>query len=80
MTSVLEGIKQEEEVIAYDENGDQIFTHYGKKAKVTEGYVMGTPVVAICGKVFVPHRDPQKYPLCKQCQDVANSLFLNRED
>lgn len=80
MTSILEDVKQEEFVIEYDDNGDQIFTHYGKTAKVTEGYVMGTPVVAICGKVFVPHRDPKKFPLCKQCEEIAMSLFLNRED
>lgn len=77
MTSTLEIVDLEHEVIAYDDNGDQIFTHYAPSAKVTEGYVMGTPVVAICGKVFVPHRDPNKYPICKPCSDIASGLFLN---
>jgi hypothetical protein len=80
MTSLLENTYLEEElVIAFDDNGDQIFTHYGKKEKVTEGYVMGTPVVAMCGKVFIPHRDPLKYPVCRECEDVVNALYLNRE-
>jgi hypothetical protein len=79
MTSLLEKIKVEEEVVAYDENGDQIFTHYAPKAKVTEGYVMGIPVTALCGIVFVPHRDPKKYPVCKNCKQIADALFINRE-
>jgi hypothetical protein len=80
MTSTLEYVDVQNEVIAYDENGDQIFTHLGDKAKVTEGYVMGTPVVALCGKVFVPHRDPLKYPVCKECDEIAMGLFARRED
>lgn len=80
MSTILDPVKLEEEVIEFDDKGDQIFTHYGRSAKVTEGYVMGTPVVALCGKVFVPHRDPKKYPLCKHCEDIAMGLFLNRED
>lgn len=78
MTSLLESVVLDEEVIAYDEDGEQIFTHYAQKDKVTEGYVMGTPVAALCGRVFVPHRDPLKYPVCKNCENVANALFLGR--
>lgn len=77
MTSVLEDIGIDQEVIAYDENGDQIFCHYADKNKVTEGYVMGTPVQAICGKVFIPHRDPLKYPICPSCKSIVDSLFLH---
>jgi hypothetical protein len=80
MTSLLDHTYLEEEVvIAYDDDGNQIFTHYGKKGEVTEGYVMGTPVLALCGKVFIPYRDPLKYPVCKECEDIVNALYLNRE-
>jgi hypothetical protein len=30
--------------------------------------VTGTPVVALCGKVWVPSRDPKKFPVCPDCQ------------
>lgn len=76
MTSTLESIATNEEVIAYDENGDQIFCHYADKNKVTEGYVMGTPVQALCGKVFIPHRDPLKYPICPKCKAIVDALFI----
>lgn len=41
---------------------------------VVEGLVNGTAVKALCGKVWVPSRDPKKYPLCPTCKEVAESL------
>ncbi len=41
---------------------------------VVEGMVNATPVRALCGKQWVPGRDPQKYPLCPSCVDIARSL------
>jgi hypothetical protein len=59
-----------------DFDGDSIFSHYAESAKVTEAYVMGTPIQAICGKIFVPHRDPEKFPVCPECREIAEALFL----
>ena len=45
------------------EEGDhERFSHYVPKDKLTEAMVMGTPVVALCGKVWVPSRDPRAVP------------------
>ena len=41
---------------------------------VVEGMINATPVRALCGKVWVPGRDPQKYPLCPTCKEIAESL------
>jgi hypothetical protein len=41
---------------------------------VVAGMVNATPVTALCGKVWVPGRDPQKYPLCPTCKEIAESL------
>jgi hypothetical protein len=38
---------------------------------VVEGMVTGTPVRALCGKVWVPGRDPTRYPLCPTCREIA---------
>ena len=57
------------------EDGDhERFAHYVPKDKVTEAMVMGTPVVALCGKVWVPHRNPDKYPVCPDCKDIWESM------
>ena len=44
--------------------------HIVDKAKCTEAYVMGTPLVALCGKVFTPSRDPNDLPVCPRCVEV----------
>ena len=41
---------------------------------VVEGMINSTPVKALCGKVWVPGRDPQKYPLCPTCKDIAEAM------
>lgn len=41
---------------------------------VVEGQINATPVTALCGKVWVPGRDPQKYPLCPTCKEIATSM------
>jgi hypothetical protein len=40
---------------------------------VVEGIVNGTAVRALCGKVWVPGRDPKKYPLCPTCKEIAEA-------
>lgn len=41
---------------------------------VAEGIVMGTPVKALCGKIWVPGRDPKRYPLCPTCKEIAQQM------
>ena len=41
---------------------------------VVEGMINATTVTALCGKVWVPGLDPEKYPLCPTCREVAISL------
>ncbi len=51
--------------------------HYAESASVTEGYVMGTPVQALCGKIFVPSRNPERLPICPICKEIVDALFLS---
>lgn len=39
-------------------------------AKVLEARIMGTPLEALCGHVWVPSRDPKQLPLCEECKAV----------
>ena len=61
------------------EGEDSRLAHYAESASVTEGYVMGTPVMALCGKLFVPTRDPNKFPICPICKEIVEALFLGAE-
>ena len=57
------------------EEGDhEKFSHYVAKDKLTAAFIEGTPVVALCGKVWVPTRDPQKFPVCPECKDIWENL------
>lgn len=58
-----------------DEPGDHDrFSHYVKKNKIMPSAVEGTPLEALCGKKWVPSRDPQKYPVCPECKEIYEAL------
>lgn len=47
------------------------FAHYVTPPEaVTMAIVTGTPVMAICGKLWVPSRKPDGYPVCPTCQTI----------
>lgn len=70
-TSVLERQELREEM----EPGDhERFAHYVRKEKIMASAVSGTPVIALCGKVWVPGRDPKKFPVCPACKEIYESL------
>jgi hypothetical protein len=72
-TDVLEDVNTD---VKNDDNDDEQFAHYAESASVTEGYIMGTPVIAICGKVFVPSKNPERLRVCPICKEIMDALFL----
>jgi len=57
------------------EPGDhERFAHYVRKEKILESALSGDPVIALCGKVWVPGRDPNKFPVCPQCKAIYHGL------
>jgi hypothetical protein len=68
-------IVEDPEVVPIEDDGDHDrFAHIIRKDDQMKGYVMGEPVVALCGKVWIPSRDPEKYPLCPTCRDILAQL------
>lgn len=43
-------------------------------AMVTEAMVTGVPIRALCGKLWVPSRDPSRYPVCTECEDIKKAV------
>ncbi len=67
--------EQTKEDLEQVEAGDhERYSHFVKKDKIVESAVMGNAVIALCGKVWVPSRDPQKFPVCPMCQEVYEKL------
>ncbi|MDY2941286.1 MAG: DUF3039 domain-containing protein [Varibaculum sp.] len=50
------------------------YAHYVRKSKITQSTVTGQPVVALCGKVWVPLRDPSGYPVCPKCREILSQM------
>jgi Protein of unknown function (DUF3039) len=46
-------------------------------ALVTEARIYGTPVTALCGKVWIPDRDPKNYPVCGTCKEIFQAAGRN---
>ena len=51
------------------------FAHYVRKADIVRSNVEGVPVQALCGKVWIPNRDPEKYPVCPTCKELHAMIF-----
>lgn len=64
----------EEQTSRGDEGDHERFAHYVEKDKIVESAVMGTPVKALCGKTWVPNRDPAKFPVCPECQEIIDGM------
>ena len=57
------------------EDGDhERYSHYVKKDKIVESAVTGNAVVALCGKVWIPNRSPEKFPVCPTCKEIYEKL------
>jgi hypothetical protein len=48
-------------------------TFFSAGPSVVEGIVNGTAVRALCGKEWVPGRDPKRYGLCPTCKEIAEA-------
>lgn len=56
-------------------DGDHdVFSHYVEKDEVADALINGWPVIALCGKMWVPFRDPEKYPVCPKCLEEYKKL------
>ena len=57
-----------------DEGDHDKFAHYVRKSDITESAVTGKPVIAICGKKWVPTRLPDEFPVCPDCKRIYDQL------
>ncbi|WP_233548735.1 DUF3039 domain-containing protein [Galactobacter valiniphilus] len=64
-----------ETVQAPAEPGDHdLFAHYARKTDIEAAILDGVPCTALCGKTWLPNRDPQRFPVCPTCQDIYDNV------
>lgn len=76
MSDLLEKDKTDKKInVDHFEPGDEEkFSHYVDKNKIMESAMTGLPVKALCGKMWTPTRDPEKFPVCPECKDVYETM------
>jgi hypothetical protein len=67
----LEELQQNQNV---DPGDHERFSHYVKKEQILESAMTGKPVKALCGKMWTPGRDPEKFPVCPTCKEIYEKL------
>ena len=72
--------KEQAREVPTEEGDHERFSHFVPKDKLTEAMVMGTPVIALCGKVWVPSRAPEKFPVCPECKEIWEQMSPGEGD
>ena len=57
-----------------DDGDHDRFAHYVRKSDIVRANVEGVEVVALCGKKWIPNRDPSAFPVCPTCKEIMSSL------
>jgi hypothetical protein len=57
-----------------DGEADERFSHYVRKADILRSAVDGVTVTALCGKKWMPGRDPERFPVCPRCKELMGML------
>ena len=71
---VQEKVEESTSPLSTDDGDHERFSHYVRKEKIVESAVTGNPVRALCGKKWVPNRDPEKFPICPTCKEIYATL------
>lgn len=73
------GVDAERRVADTDCGDHDRFAHYvmgrDPRAKITAAIVEARPLRALCGKKWVPSRDPSRFPVCPRCKEIKDRLL-----
>jgi hypothetical protein len=58
-----------------DDGDHDRFAHYVPKSELMKAYVDGQAITALCGKKWVPSRDPERYPICPTCKEIRGAML-----
>ena len=61
---VLERVREQR-----DPGDEERYAHYVRKDKITESAGLG-----LCGKVWTPSRNPDRFPVCPTCKAIRDRL------
>lgn len=53
------------------------FAHYVAANRLAAARMTGQPVVALCGKVWVPTGEAHNHPICPRCEEIKDEMDKN---
>ncbi len=62
------------------DGSDDPFAHYVSGEDMMRGMVNGESVMALCGKIWVPARSGEGFPVCPECKAVYDSMSEGHDD
>lgn len=75
MTLLGSGTSYQEDTRILTEDGDhERHAHYAPADEVTYALIEGVPIMALCGKIWIPNRDPKKFPICPTCKEIYDGI------
>lgn len=57
-----------------DQGDHDVFAHYVTKEDQMQAAVFGTPVIALCGKIWLPTKNPENYQVCPSCKEIYEEM------
>lgn len=57
-----------------DDGDHDRFAHYVRKEDIVRANVEGVAVQALCGKKWIPNRDPSRFPVCPTCKEIMGAI------
>lgn len=80
-TSVLEHVDTSTTTSPSNNDGDhERFAHYVPKRDLEAATFLGVPAKALCGKSWLPTKDPSRFPVCPTCKEVYEMMQLGDPD
>jgi hypothetical protein len=64
-----------ERPVLTDEGDHDRFSHIAKKSDIERAFFDGIPLKALCGKFWLPTRDPNAFPVCPSCKEIYEQAF-----
>lgn len=57
-----------------DDGDHDRFAHYVSKPDLERAIFDGVPCRALCGKMWLPTKDAQRFPVCPECKEIWESM------
>lgn len=67
-------IEQVEEKLDTTDGDHERFSHYIPKTELAAAWLEGREATALCGKKWLPVKDPDKFPVCPTCKSIWQGL------